>query len=184
MGGVRPGEFAMVLGGGPIGTLVALVARHAGAHVVVSEINPFRRELIASLGLEVVDPLATDLVKYVNGETGDAGADVVFEVSGAAPAALQMADLLRTRGRVVMVAVYAKPVPVNLHRFFWRELQLIGARVYEREDFAQAIALLDARTIPFEKLITGVYPLDDLSRGFEEMERGGAVMKILIDCAS
>lgn len=184
MGQVQPGEFAMVLGGGPIGSLVALVARHAGARVVVSEINPFRLKLIESLGLEAVNPLETDLVNFVNGETGGAGADVVFEVSGAAPAALQMTDLLRTRGRVVMVAVYAKPVPVNLHRFFWRELQLIGARVYEYEDFASAIRLLEARSLPFEKLITGVYPLDQLQRGFEEMEAGGAVMKILIDCAS
>ena len=184
MGDVRPGEFAMVLGGGPIGTLVALVARHAGARVVVSEINPFRLKLIESLGLEGVNPLETNLVDFVNAQTGGAGAGVVFEVSGAAPAALQMTDLLRTRGRVVMVAVYAKPVPVNLHRFFWRELRLIGARVYEREDFAEAIRLLDARTVPFEKLITGIYPLDKLKQGFEEMEQGGAVMKILIDCAS
>ena len=184
MGEVKPGEFAMVLGGGPIGTLVALVARQAGARVVVSEINPFRLKLIASLGLEAVNPLETNLVDFVNAQTGSAGADVVFEVSGAAPAALQMTDLLRTRGRVVMVAVYAKPVPVNLHRFFWRELRLIGARVYEREDFAQAIHLLDTGAVPFDKLITGIYPLDKLKQGFEEMEQGGAVMKILIDCAS
>jgi 2-desacetyl-2-hydroxyethyl bacteriochlorophyllide A dehydrogenase len=180
LGEVKPAEFAMVLGGGPIGTLVALVARNAGARVVVSEINPFRRKLIESLGLETVNPLETDLVKFV----GNPGADVVFEVSGAAPAALQMTDLLRVRGRVVMVAVYAKPVPVNLHRFFWRELRLIGARVYEREDFAEAIRLLDAGTAPFEKLITDIYPLDKLKQGFEEMEKGGSVMKILIDCAS
>jgi len=174
----------MVLGGGPIGALVALVAREAGAQVVVSEINPFRLRLLESLGFEAVNPLETDLVKFVNARTGDAGADVVFEVSGAAPAALQMTDLLRTRGRVVMVAVFAKPVPVNLHRFFWRELRLIGARVYEREDFARAIALLESGTVPFEKLITGVYPLDGLQQGLQEMEQGGAVMKILIDCAS
>jgi len=184
MGEVKPGEFAMVLGGGPIGALVALVAREAGAQVVVSEINPFRLRLLESLGFEAVNPLETDLVKFVNARTGDAGADVVFEVSGAAPAALQMTDLLRTRGRVVMVAVFAKPVPVNLHRFFWRELRLIGARVYEREDFARAIALLESGTVPFEKLITGVYPLDGLQQGLQEMEQGGAVMKILIDCAS
>lgn len=184
MGELKSGEFAMVLGGGPIGTLVALVAKNAGARVVVSEINPFRLKLIESLGLETVNPLETNLVDFVNAQTGGAGADVVFEVSGAAPAALQMTDLLRTRGRVVMVAVYAKPVPVNLHRFFWRELRLIGARVYEREDFSEAIALLDGGAVPFDRLITDIYPLDKLKQGFEEMEKGGAVMKILIDCAS
>jgi len=184
LGQVQRGEFAVVLGGGPIGSLVALVARHAGARVVVSEINPFRIRLLRGLGFEVVNPLETDLVKFVNGETGDSGADIIFEVSGAAPAAATMTEIVRTRGRIVMVAVYAKPAPVNLHKFFWRELIMCGARVYEREDFEQAIRLLAARTIPFEKLITDVRPLDGLQRGLEEMEKGAEVMKILVDCAS
>lgn len=184
LGEVQPGEFAMVLGGGPIGALVALVAKNAGARVVVSEINPFRIQLLRGLGLEVVNPLETDLVKFVNGETGDSGADIVFEVSGAAPAAAAMTEILRTRGRIVMVAVYAKPVPVNLHKFFWRELKMCGARVYEHEDFEKAIQLLATRAMPFDKLITDIRPLDGLQRGLEEMEKGAEVMKILVDCAS
>lgn len=184
LGEVVPGEFAVVLGGGPIGALVALVAREAGARVLVSEINPFRVELLRGLGLETVNPRETDLAKLVNERTGDAGADVVFEVSGSDPGAAIMTDLLRVRGRVVLVAVFSKPTPVNLHRFFWRELRLVGARVYEPEDFDRAIALLASSSQPFTGLITGVYPLDDLQRGLEEMERGADVMKILVDCGS
>ncbi|MEZ5352500.1 MAG: alcohol dehydrogenase catalytic domain-containing protein [Bryobacteraceae bacterium] len=184
MGDLQAGENAVVLGGGPIGALVAMVAKLAGANVLVSEVNPFRIRLLEDLGLEVVNPLETDLVKLVNDRTHDAGADIVFEVSGAAPVAAMMTDLLRTRGRVVLVAVYAKPVPVNLHRFFWRELRLIGARVYEHEDFDKAIELLASGAMRFDKLITDVYPIDKLQQGFEQMERGGEVMKILIDCAS
>ncbi|MEZ5403148.1 MAG: alcohol dehydrogenase catalytic domain-containing protein [Bryobacteraceae bacterium] len=184
MGELKPGENAVVLGGGPIGALVAMVAKLAGANVLVSEVNPFRIQLLTELGLEVVNPLEVDLVKLVTERTGDAGADIVFEVSGAAPVAAMMTDLLRTRGRVVLVAVYAKPVPVNLHRFFWRELRMIGARVYEHEDFDKAIELLAAGSMRFDRLITDVYPIDGLKQGFEQMERGGGVMKILIDCAS
>jgi 2-desacetyl-2-hydroxyethyl bacteriochlorophyllide A dehydrogenase len=182
LGGVEPGEYAVVMGGGPIGTLVALVARQAGARVLVSEVNSFRLKLIEGLGFETINPATTDLVRHVNDATGDAGADIVFEVSGAAPAALSMTEVLRVRGRVVMVAVYAKPVPVNLHRFFWRELKMIGARVYEPQDFEKAIALLGSGEIPFAKLITGIYPLDKLKHGFEQMEKGGEVMKILVEC--
>ncbi len=42
LGGVQAGEYVVVLGGGPIGMLVALVAQQAGAKVLVSEINPYR----------------------------------------------------------------------------------------------------------------------------------------------
>jgi threonine dehydrogenase-like Zn-dependent dehydrogenase len=63
-------------------------------------------------------------------------------------------------------------------------LRLIGARVYEPCDFDEAIALLAANAEPFRDLITGIYSLDDLQRGLEEMESGADVMKILVDCAS
>jgi len=184
LGEVKPGEYAVVLGGGPIGTLVALVARAAGARVLVSEINPFRIELARRLGLDVVNPLETDLLKLVTEQTGEAGADVVFEVSGSAAGAEMMTNLPRVRGRVVIVAVFARPVPVDLHKFFWREMKLCGTRVYEHEDFEKAIELAAARAFPFEQLITGVYPLDGVSKGLEEMEKGGQVMKILVECTS
>ena len=184
LGEVKPGEFAVVIGGGPIGALVALVAQHKGARVIVTEINPFRIQLLQQLGLEVYDPRSNDIPSLVQSETREAGADVVFEVSGAAAGAELMTKLPGVRGRVVMVAVFPKPVPVDLHKFFWREMRLIGTRVYEPQDFDEAIDLLANAAIPFRQLITGIYPLDGLEKGLIEMEQGADVMKILIDCAS
>jgi 2-desacetyl-2-hydroxyethyl bacteriochlorophyllide A dehydrogenase len=184
LGETKAGEFAVVIGGGPIGALVALVAQHKGARVIVTEINPFRIKLLQQLGLEVYDPRTTDIPALVQSETKEAGADVVFEVSGTAPGAELMTKLPGVRGRVVMVAVFPKPVPVDLHKFFWREMRLIGTRVYEPQDFDEAIDLLANTRVPFAKLITGIYPLDGLEKGLLEMEQGADVMKILIDCAS
>lgn len=184
LGEVKPGDYAVVIGAGPIGTLVALVAKHHGARVLVTEINPFRIQLARGLGLDVVNPKETDVPALVNEQTGSAGADVVFEVSGSAPGAELMTRLPRTRGRIVIVAIFAQPVPVNLFQFFWREVKLCGARVYEHQDFDEAIALAAAKSIPVEKLITGVYPLDGVQSALEQMASGGEVMKILIDCAN
>jgi len=184
LGEVVKNEFAVVIGGGPIGALVALVAQHKGARVIVSEINPFRIQLLKQLGLEVHDPRTTDIAALVQSETNEAGADVVFEVSGAAAGAELMTKLPGVRGRVVMVAVFPKPVPVDLHKFFWREMRLIGTRVYEPQDFDEAIDLLATTSIPFRQLITGVYPLENLEKGLLQMEQGADVMKILIDCQS
>lgn len=183
LGEVKAGEYIVVLGGGPIGTLVALVAKAAGARVMVSELNPFRLRLVRELGLEAIDPRETDLVKLVTEQTGDAGADAVFEVSGSAAGAEMMTRLPRVRGRIVVVAVFPTPAQVDLHRFFWRELRLCGARVYQHQDFEQAIELASSRALPFERLITGVYSLDQLETGLLQMEKGGEVMKILVDCS-
>lgn len=82
MGDVKSGEHVVVIGGGPIGMLVSLVARSKGADVMISEVNPYRIKLAKELGVEAVNPKETDLVEYVNAKTGGAGADIVFEVSG------------------------------------------------------------------------------------------------------
>lgn len=177
------GEFAVVLGGGPIGLLIALVARATGGRVLISEINPFRLKLARELGLEAVDPRETDLPALVNERTDGAGADVVFEVTGVAAGAEMMTKLPRTRGRMVMVAIYSQPAPVNLFQFFWRELKLIGARVYEAMDFERAIALAAAGELPLERVVTRVVALEELTEGFREMERGGEAMKILVRCS-
>jgi 2-desacetyl-2-hydroxyethyl bacteriochlorophyllide A dehydrogenase len=183
LGAVQAGEFVVVQGGGPIGVLVALVAQSVGARVIVTEVNPFRLKLAGELGLETVNPSEVDLVELVNDRTGGAGADAVFEVSGSAAGAELMTKLPRTRGRVVVVAIFAEAPKVDLFRFFWRELKLIGARVYEAEDFEKAISLAASGKLPIDRLITKTVPLEGLASAFREMERGGEVMKILVDCA-
>jgi len=183
LGELKAGEYAVVLGGGPIGLLIALVARGAGARVVVSEVNPFRVRLARELGLEAVDPNLDGLVDYVNAATGGAGADVVFEVTGSAAGAETMVKLPRTRGRIVMVAIHSQPVPVHLFQFFWRELRMIGARLYEPEDFDRAIALAGSGQLPLDRIVTDRIPLDRLEAGLRAMEQGGEVMKILVRCS-
>jgi len=177
---VAAGETAVVIGGGPIGILIALVARARGASVLLAEVNEFRVKLARGLGIDAVNPLAADLVALVNQRTGGAGADVVFEVSGSQPGAEMMTRLPRTRGRIVVVAIYGEAPKVDLFRFFWRELKLAGARVYEPEDFEKAIELAASGALPLERLITDVVPLDRLADGMRRMERGGDCMKILV----
>jgi 2-desacetyl-2-hydroxyethyl bacteriochlorophyllide A dehydrogenase len=182
-GGVQAGEYAVVLGGGPIGLLVALVARNAGARVVISEINPFRLQLARDLGIEAVDPREIDLADFVHRATGDAGADVVFEVTATEAGAEMMTKLPRARGRIVVVGIYSAPAKVDLFRCFWRELTVVGARVYEAEDFERSIELAASGTLPLDRVVTNVLPLEELTTGMRLMERGGDVMKVLVKCS-
>ncbi|MEV7429702.1 alcohol dehydrogenase catalytic domain-containing protein [Nocardioides sp. NPDC092400] len=179
--GLGAGDRVVVLGGGPIGVLIGIVARHAGAEVLVSEPDPGRRALVEGLGLETLDPTAADLVGAVDERTGGAGADVVFEVSGAAPAVLAATSVAKVRGTVVVVAIHPRPVPVDLQRVFWRELRLLGARVYERTDFERAVELLAAGVVPAAGLVTEVVGISRVADAFAALESGQA-MKVLVDC--
>ncbi|MDO1449671.1 alcohol dehydrogenase catalytic domain-containing protein [Rhodocytophaga aerolata] len=182
MGELQKGEYVVVIGGGPIGLLIALVAQFKGALVLISEPNAKRLELCQSLGLQVVNPMETDVVKEVESFTKSAMADVVFEVSGVQAGVQVMTQLPRARGRIVMVAIHSEPKAVDLFRFFWRELKLIGARVYEPQDFEEAIRLAASGVLPLDKLITQVSPLKDIQQVFETIDQNPAGMKYLLDC--
>ncbi|GAA2274228.1 alcohol dehydrogenase catalytic domain-containing protein [Glycomyces scopariae] len=177
--GLARGDKAVVIGGGPIGVLIASVARSEGADVTVIELDDRRRSAVAGLGFTALDP-RDDTVAQVERWTGGAGADVVFEVSGAAAAVLGAVDYAKVRGTLVVVAIHPEPRPVNLQRVFWRELSILGARVYERRDFDAAVALLDAGEIPADALITATVPLTEIQSAFDSLVSGEA-MKILVD---
>jgi len=183
LGEVKAGEFVVVLGGGPIGALIALVAKQKGARVLVSEVNPFRIKLLREFGVEAVNPEETDLVGLVEEQTGAAGADVVFEVTSSKAGVEMMTKLPRVRGRIVVVAIFSQPPQVDLFKFFWREISMRGARVYEAQDFEEAISLTASARLPLDKLITNVCSLDDLEWGLRQLEKGGEVMKVLIECS-
>jgi len=171
------GENALVIGGGPIGTLISLVARSRGARVLVVEPDGARRALARELGFEAFEP-EDDLTAAL----GELGAEVVFEVSGSAGGILAATKHAAIRGRVVVVAIFPEPRPVALFDLFWKELDLRGARVYEPEDFEAAIALLVGDSLGLERLISAVEPLDRVPAVFDELRAGRLAMKILVDC--
>ncbi len=178
---LQPGEDVVVIGGGPIGILVAMVARDAGGNVVISEVNPNRLAIAEKLGFDTINPIETDLVSTINARTGDKGADVVFEVSGTQPGVDAMTAVAATRARIVMVAIHAQKPQIDLFQFFWRELQLIGARVYEPEDYEKAIAVVASGGVDADVVITDVSPLADIQAAFEALDRSPTAMKSLIE---
>ncbi|MBX2871770.1 MAG: alcohol dehydrogenase catalytic domain-containing protein [Saprospiraceae bacterium] len=182
LSGLQAGEVAVVLGGGPIGMLVALVAKNAGAKVFISEVNPTRIQLAEEMGFTVVNPAKTDLVEHIKAQTEGFMADVVFEVAGVQPTLDVMTEVAGIRGRIVMVAIHGQAKPVDLFKFFWKELKLIGARVYEPEDYEKAIELITKNELPFSSLITAIQPLTNIQQVFENIDKNPDGMKVLLDC--
>jgi 2-desacetyl-2-hydroxyethyl bacteriochlorophyllide A dehydrogenase len=180
---LKSGEYVVIQGGGPIGMLIAIVAKQTGAKVLITEVNPFRLKLARELGFEAMDPQKEDVASYVTDQTHTAGADVVFEVSGSAAGAASMTKLARVRGRIVVVAVFSEVPKVDLFQLFWRELELVGTRLYEPHDFEQAIELASSGTLPLSRLISEVCSLDKVPSALHQLESGGEAMKILVHCS-
>ena len=177
------GEDVLVIGGGPIGMLIAMVAKRLGAKVTLSEVNAHRLELARSLGFETLNPKEVNVAEAIYAQTGNKGADVIFEVSGTQAGVDTMTEAAATRCRIVMVAIHGTKPGVDLFKFFWREIELLGARVYEPQDFEQAIEMVASGAIDCGTMITDVRPLEKITGAFESLSGNALAMKSLIKCS-
>lgn len=180
---VTKGEDVLVIGGGPIGLLVALVAREAGGNVLISEINDSRLAYAEKLGFKTINPKMENPVETINTLTGNKGVEVVFEVSGSQAGVDLMTAAVAARARIVMVAIHAKKPEVDMFQFFWRELELLGARVYRPEDYDRAIRLLTAGVVDGSSFITDIQPLENIQSAFEALATNPNAIKSMIQVA-
>ncbi|MGC4945645.1 zinc-dependent alcohol dehydrogenase [Streptomyces sp. DT224] len=177
---VADDDTVVVVGAGPIGVLIAILARRAGGSVLVVEPDAYRRDFLSRLGFPTVDPGSEDAAAAVECWTEGAGASVAFEVSGAEAGLVTAVQVLGVRGRLCLVAIHPRPKSVDLHRIFWRELTLVGARLYERSDFAEAVELIHDGTVPTDAMISTIVPFGEAAEAFAAMESGRGVMKVLV----
>jgi 2-desacetyl-2-hydroxyethyl bacteriochlorophyllide A dehydrogenase len=179
-GEVAIGEHVLVIGGGPLGLICAQLARAAGAAtVVVSEPRERNRMLALQLGVDrALDP-ATDNLRAHAQATGERqGFDAVFEVAGA-PSALTLApELVSTRGRVVVVGVFAREVsiPVSPFLLYDKEIAIRGALAADRT-FQRALDVMPQ--LQLEPLITAREPLSRIAEVYTA-HRAGEHVKVLV----
>jgi len=170
--GLAIGEEVAVAGAGPIGLAVAACARLAGAaRVLVAEPVPGRRRLAADLGFDTADTL------------DGSQAEVVFDAAAHPAVAAGLADAVAVGGRVVLVGVYGRPAPLDLRALTFKEVTVLGTRVYSRDDLAVATAMVaDGRFDP-DPLITRAVPLPEAPAAVDDL-RAGREVKLLVQGSS
>jgi (R,R)-butanediol dehydrogenase / meso-butanediol dehydrogenase / diacetyl reductase len=177
---IRPQATVVVLGSGTIGLVTALACRlRKVARLFVTDILAERLDLARELGLEALDARDPDLGGVIRSATSGEGADLVFECTGVPAAALQMTDLARSQGTIVNCGVFKKPAPVNLQAVNFKELTLVGSRVYSPRDFQLATEI--ATSLPMDKLITLRLPLQQAPEAFGLLMSGAQAGKVLLE---
>ncbi|WP_333871332.1 zinc-dependent alcohol dehydrogenase [Desulforamulus putei] len=176
---LKAGDTVAVLGGGPIGLLTAITARYAGAsRVFVTEISESRRDLARSLGFTVIDASQDPEAEILSLTRGN-GADVVYEAAGVPATATLATRLVKITGQIVIVGVFKEPAKVDLQAVNFRELSLIGVRVYTPRDYEVAIDML-IKNQEIGRVISHKLPLEQAQEGIELMRGTGHSMKILL----
>jgi len=176
------GKSVLVLGGGPIGNLLAQSCKAMGAKtVLLSEISDYRLDVAAKCGLSGVNPRKKDLKEAMLEAFGPDGADVIFECVGVNETMTQAIEYSRKGSDIVVVGVFAEMANINLGFVQDKELRLIGTAMFREYAFNEAIELVEKGLIELDALITNHVPFDDFMRAYSIAdEQKDKVMKIMV----
>ena len=179
-GGFKPGAYAVVYGGGPIGlTAMALLKAAGAAKVIAFETVEERRKICKLMGADhVFDPVAltkqgTPPAQVVMDLTHGEGAEFQFEAAGAPALTIpEMEKSLAVNGKIVQVGRAAERVPMYLEAFQVRRSQFFGSQGHSGDEiFPNVIRLMASGAIDNRKMITARYTLD---QAVEAIKRSGS----------
>jgi threonine 3-dehydrogenase len=175
------GDWAVVLGAGPIGILAAQTLVAESVNTIITDLADWRLDFARKhSGAIVVDVKHEDPVRKVMELTAGKGADFVIEM-GANQAVMDQAfDMARIRGTVVTIGTFDEPVSFNpFFKLTRREIKLRGSISRTWETWRRMNQLIDSGKINLKPLITHILPFEEYQKGFELVKRHEAIKVLL-----
>lgn len=168
---IKAGDSVVIVGGGVMGLLHAMLAKGRGANVIVSEPHAKRRADSLRFGAShAIDPTQGNFAEQVKALTAGRGADVVVVATSVIPALQSAFEGVCKDGRIM---VYARMEPkggtitVDPNLFHDNEIVLSGTISTSPEEFQQAAEMVSTRALDLRSIISATFPLDEIQPAFE-----------------
>lgn len=181
--GVEVGDFVAVTGPGAIGLLCAQLAKAEGAVVMIVGTDADRDRLAKAkeLGIDYcVNLQERDPLEAVRELTEGYGADIVFECSGAAPAAAMGIELARKQGKYTQVGLFGKPITLDFERIAYKELVVTGSLAQRWTAWKRTIRIMELGKVDLGAVISDKFPISRWQEAFDKFEAKQG-LKILLD---
>lgn len=176
------GEDVLVTGAGPIGIMGAAVAKHAGArYVVITDVNPYRLELAAKVGVTMaIDPRKTNLQEVQQKLGMREGFDVGLEMSGNASAFRDMLANMSHGGKIALLGIPAGEMSIDWHHIIFNMLTVKG--IYGREMYETwyKMTVMLQSGLNIAPVITHHFSWREHEQAFAVMRTGNAG-KVILD---
>jgi L-iditol 2-dehydrogenase len=177
------GDTVVVIGAGPIGQMLIMLAQKSGASTVIaSDLAELRRNIAKKAGADIViDPSKEDPIKCVKEETSGYGADVVIEAVGIPQTWEQAVEMTRDAGTTVLFggAASGTKFEIDTVRFHYGQLTIKGVFHLKPRHVEQALKLIIAGDVNPDLLISHEMPLEKINEALEMMSKG-ETMKVAI----
>lgn len=168
-GQVESGEWAVVVGVGPIGLGATQFTLAEGANVIVVDVNPDRLEFIRQFGVQhTIHAQEVNAVDVIADLTGGELAHVVLDATGHAGSMAHSLEFAGHTGRVVWVGLTKQPVTIDDTLFHRRELTLFSTR-NSADNFPRIIEMIEQSRIDTTPWITHRMSLEQIPARFEEL---------------
>ena len=158
---LEAGETVLVMGQGPIGILLAILAKGVGASVMTSDLFPQRHTIGRSYGLEcTIDASRADTIQTVRGLTGGRGADAVIVAAAGNDLIRPALDAVRPGGRVLLFAQTVRSeAAIDPAAICVDEKTLLGSYSASVDLQEKSVQFVLGREIDLTRLITHRFPL-------------------------
>ena len=177
-----PEDLAVIAGPGAIGLLTLQAVKAAGARVIVlgTDGDLHRLQLAQELGADAVYNVGRDQYRAAIEDCTDGlGADIVYECSGAGPAAQNLLSLVRRGGQYAQIGLFGKPVAWDLDQICYKELQVTGSNASVPSAWTRALQLLASGKVHSEPLISGIFPVTEWRAAFDVFESRAGIKTVL-----
>ena len=180
---VKPGDIVVVLGPGPIGLLCAEMARLNGAGtLIVTGTAQDESRLAAARELGVTHTInvqETDLIEFVRNLGDGLGADLVVDAAGSSAALKQALEIVRPGGQITKVGWGPQPLNFSLDPLVQKAVTLQGSFSHTFRNWEKVVAMLDAKQINLDPIISRIASFTDWKDCFDGMHDGKYVKAVL-----
>lgn len=180
--GKLAGRRVVVLGAGPIGNLVAQVARSAGAKVLITDLSDYRLEVAKRCGVETISNAKEEALAQASARVFDQeGFDVAFECVGVEATITAAVAIIQKGSTLVIVGVFGEKPRVDLGLVQDRELNLLGTLMYRKQDYRRAVELIASGDIITAPLLSKHFSMDNYIEAYRFIDaQGDKTMKVFI----
>jgi len=192
---IKPADFVVITGPGPIGIMLLQVAKlfsPQGVLITGLKRDKQRLKVAKQVGADFTMYNDEGVVEKVMELTNKRGADVVLEASGSDEALNQAIDMVKPDGQILNFAIFDKPlVKAKLSYITWKNIKLVGSWAWkghtEEEirttagalSWKRALRILALKKLQLEPMITHIFPLEKWKEAFSVCENKTGVKVIL-----